>query len=112
MTAKSLGPATLAEAYAAIEGEIAYAKGWEDPTLTDSAGVHSNQEFLSYIRSYTNEALEVGARRPDPYAREFSAHALRKIAQLAIAGMVQNGVLPRSPEDVLKQRHTIEARAK
>lgn len=105
MTAARLAPATRAEIYAAIDGERDYQDGWKDPTLTDSGGLHSNVEFLTYIRSYLNEALEVSARKPDPEARLQNTHALRKIAALAVAAMEQNGVLPRSSADILAQRH-------
>ena len=95
MTANTMPPATRAEVYAAIDGERTYQKKWEDPALTDSGGRHSNVEFLTYLRSYVNEALEVATRKPDPEARVFCTHSLRKIAALAVAAMEQNGVLPR-----------------
>jgi hypothetical protein len=93
------------EIYGAIDGERAYQEGWKDPTLTDSGGLHSNQEFLTYIRSYVNEALEVGCRKPDPFAIEFQRHSLRKIAALAVAAMEQNGVSHRNQADNLKAKH-------
>lgn len=95
MTAKTLPPAPRAEVYAAIDGERDYQRKWENPELTDSNGRHSNVEFLVYIRSYANEALEVASRAPDPEARVQNTHAMRKIAALAVAAMEQNGVLPR-----------------
>jgi len=95
MTAKSLGTASRADVYAAIDGERDYQKKWENPDLTDSGGRHSNLEFLVYIRDYVEEALHVSTRDPDPVAREFTTHSLRKIAALAVAAMEQNGVLPR-----------------
>lgn len=95
MTAKALPPAKRADVYQAIDGERVYQEKWKDPRLTDSNGNHSNVEFLIYIRSYVNEALEVASRKPDPEARAQNTHALRKIAALAVAAMEQNGVLPR-----------------
>jgi len=74
--------------------------------LTDSGGKHSAQEFLTYIESYTREAIEVGCRRPDPEAKEFALHALRKIAALAVAAMEQHGVRERANTDNLKARHS------
>lgn len=91
--------------YDAINKEREYQAGWEDPTLTTSGGQHSIQEFLTYIQSYTNEALEVGCRKPDPTSNEFGLHALRKIAALAVAAMEQWGVRERNPEHNLKERH-------
>lgn len=93
------------EIYKAIDGERAYQDGWKDPTLTTSQGLHSVQEFLTYIESYTREAIEIGCRRPDPAALEHGLHALRKIAALAVAAMEQHGVRERAVTDNLKQRH-------
>jgi len=92
--------------YEAINEERDYQKGWEDSTLTDSEGKHSIQEFLTFIRSYTNEALEIGCRKPDPISNEFGLHILRKIAALAVAAMEQHGVNHRSITDNLKERHS------
>ena len=97
--------ATRQEVYAVIDGERNYQDGWKDPTLTDSQGIHTVQEFLTYIQSYTNEAIEVGCRRPDRVSVEFGLHALRKIAALAVSAMEQHGVRERDPNDNLKQRH-------
>lgn len=96
MTARPLGTALRAEVYSAIDGERDYQRKWEDPNMTDSGGRHSQVEFLVYIQDYVNEALHVASRKPDPEAREFCAHSLRKIAALAVAAMEQNGVRTRS----------------
>ena len=84
-----------AEVYAAIDGEREYQKKWENSELTDSGGIHSNVEFLVYIRDYVEEALHVASRDGDPVVRVKTAHSLRKIAALAVAAMEQNGVLLR-----------------
>lgn len=105
MTAKCLPPATRAEVYAAIDGERTYQEGWKDVDLTDSAGEHSNVEWLVYIRDYAEEALHVSSRKPDPEARIQNTHALRKIAAMAVAAMERNGVLERDPVDILAARH-------
>jgi len=54
--------------------------------------MHSPQEFLTYIRSYTNEALEVGARSNDldGDVRTRQMVLIRKIAALAVAAMEQH----------------------
>lgn len=93
------------EIYKAIDGEREYQEGWRDPLLTTSGGDHSIQEFLTYIESYTREAIEVGCRRPDPAAIEHGLHALRKIAALAVSAMEQHGVRYRASSDDLKVRH-------
>ena len=88
---------TFGDALDAVRGEREYQDALWGPT--DTEGAHSNTEFLVYIRSYTNEALETlsrkGAATAEPEARE----SLRKIATLAIQAMVQNGVTFRSPLD-------------
>jgi hypothetical protein len=95
MTMNSLGGSTRDEAFAAIDGEREYQRKWEDPALTDSGGRHTQVEFLVYIQDYVAEALHVASRKPDPEAREFCAHSMRKIAALAVAAMEQNGVRTR-----------------
>jgi hypothetical protein len=84
--------ATRQEVYEALDGEREYQKKWENPELTDSGGVHTLTEFLVYIQDYTNEALHVASREPDPKSEEFIRHSMRKIGALAVAAMEQNGV--------------------
>jgi len=84
------------EVYSAIDGERDYQRKWENPELTDSGGKHSLTEFLVYIRDYTEEALHVATRKPDPESEEFSRHSMRKIAALAVAAMEQHGAPFRS----------------
>lgn len=105
MTANTLPPVTRYEVYAVIDGERDYQEGWKDPNLTDSGGIHSNVEYLVYIRDYVEEALHVASRRPEPESRVHNTHAMRKIAAMAVAAMEQNGVLPRDRTDNLAQRH-------
>jgi hypothetical protein len=97
--------ATRAEIYAAIDRERDYQDGWKDPTLTTSGGTHSVQEYLTYMRSYVNEALEIGARRPDPAAIDAALHCIRKVAALAVVTMEEHGVRERNPQDNLRARH-------
>ena len=59
---------------------------------TSSQGLHSNLEFLAYIRDYVEEAMHVCSRNADASARDFTQDSLRKIAALAVAAMEQNGV--------------------
>lgn len=93
------------EVYQAIDGERNYQEGWRDPTLTDTGGKHTVQEFLTYIQCYTEEAITVGCKRPDPVAKPLQLHALRKIAALAVSAMEQHGVEYRDLKDNLKERH-------
>lgn len=83
------------EVFAAIEGERAYQETRWNPETTESGGIHSNVEFLVYIRDYVEEALHFASRNPDPQAIDFTKHSLRKVAALAVAALEQNGVVPR-----------------
>lgn len=78
-----------AAVFAAINGE----RDYQDRRWPGSR--HSNVEFLVYIRSYVNEALEFASRNPDLEAAAVCTNNLRKVAALAVAAMEQNGVLPR-----------------
>ena len=81
-----------AEVYAVIDEERTYqSERWNSKTTT-SGGIHSNTEFLVYIKDYVEEALHYACRNPDPDATRFSQHNLRKIAALAVAAMEQNGI--------------------
>jgi hypothetical protein len=86
---------TRAEVYAAIDTERDYQKKWEDPAVTTSGGIHSNVEFLVYMRDYVEEALHYASRNPDPVAGVFTQHSIRKIGALAVAAMEQNGAVKR-----------------
>lgn len=102
---EKLLPATRTAVYSAIDAERQYQEGWKNPDLTDSGGVHSNLEYLVYIRDYVDEALHIASRKPDSEARVQNTHALRKIAAMAVAALEQNGVLLRNTEDNLVARH-------
>jgi len=105
MVARRIDKPTREKIYEAIDKERNYQDGWKDPTLTTSGGLHSNVEFLCYIRDYVEEALHIATRKPDPEANNFCKHSLRKIAALAVSAMEQNGVIFRDTQDNLKERH-------
>jgi hypothetical protein len=78
--------------YLAIEGERAYQdRKWPD-------NLHSTLEYLVYMEDYIAEAKRVLSRRPDPEAKEFALHTVRKVAAMAVAAMEQNGVKTRDVE--------------
>lgn len=89
-------------AYESIDTERHYqAVRWNEET-TETGGKHSVTEFLVFIQDYTNEALHVLTRNPEPQATEEALHIVRKIAALGVACMEQNGSFPRSQEDIEK----------
>lgn len=81
--------------YELINGERDYQdKLWNEHTTT-SGGKHSVTEFLVYIRDYTEEALHILSRNPEPEASERASENVRKIAALAVVCMEQNGAKSR-----------------
>lgn len=86
---------TIEDVFDAIRDEREYQDTLWGPTAT--RGQHTITEFLTYIRSYVNEALETMCRVADDDCREPALHGLRKIATLAVAAMQQNGVECRDP---------------
>lgn len=86
---------TRQEVFALIDGERAYQEiRWNEKT-TPTEGNHSPQEWLTYIRDYTEEALHIGSRESDATARPKQMDIMRKIATLAVAAMENNGAPPR-----------------
>lgn len=77
-------------AYQAIDDERDYqAQKWAS---TPTRGVdHSVAEFLVYMRSHVNEALEHVSRNPDPEASAHALHSVRKVAALAVATLERHG---------------------
>ncbi len=86
---------TFEEAIDAVRGEMEYQEALWGPTET--GGEHSITEFLVYIRSYTNEALETMSRKGEATAVPPTLDTMRKIATLAIKTMVAHGVWARNP---------------
>jgi hypothetical protein len=83
------------EAFEAIRGERRYQdQRWNGQT-TSTGGIHSVTEFLVFIRSYLNEAMEHVSRNAEPDASDHALGIVRKIGGLAVACMEQNGVVKR-----------------
>lgn len=59
-------------------------KVWNDKT-TESGGIHNNTEFLVFVRSYLNKAIDVVSSRPEPEASKEASEILRKIGAMVIA---------------------------
>lgn len=84
--------------FEALADEREYQDALWGPTAT--RGDHTLTEFLTYIRSYVNEGLEVMSRKEDKVAIPDTKHIMRKIGALAVAAMQQNGVARRDPADI------------
>lgn len=79
------------DVYALIDGERTYQDSRWNSATTTSQGVHSPQEWLTFIRDYTEEALHIGCREADQIALEKQMAIIRKIAGMSVAAMEQNG---------------------
>lgn len=82
--------------YSAINVERDYQDQKWNAGTTTTCGIHSNVEFLVFIRDYIEEALHFCSRNGDPLANDFAKNSLRKVAALAVAAMEQNGVIERN----------------
>ena len=84
--------ATRTEVLAAIDGERAYQQNrWGQ----NGGEMHSNLEYLAYIRDYVEEAMHRLSRVADSDALGDTQDSLRKIAALAVAALEVNGVRAR-----------------
>ena len=81
--------------YQVIDGEREYQDQKWCSNSTSSSGVHSNLEFLVYMRDYVEEALHFCSRNGDPKANDFAKDVIRKVTALGVAAMEQNGIAPR-----------------
>ena len=81
--------------YAVIDGERDYQEQrWGNdaaPGRTEADHYHSVTEWLSYIRDYVEEGLNICCRNADPVASEQALHIVRKVAGMAVACMEQRG---------------------
>jgi hypothetical protein len=96
MNRKDWQPQLTREAvYALIDGERAYQdRRWNDDT-TESGGVHSFEEWFTYIEDYVSEAKHILSREPIQTARPKAAAIMRKVAGMAVCAMEHNGAPPR-----------------
>jgi hypothetical protein len=79
------------EVYAALDGERDYQETRWNANTTASKGLHSVTEFLVFMRDYTEEALHVVSRNPEPEASVAALHIIRKVAAMGVACMEQHG---------------------
>jgi hypothetical protein len=85
--------ATRAEVYNAIDSE----RDYQEMRRTRDGGqpAHTPTEFLVYMQSYLNEALEKASRVWGADADPTILDITRKVAGLAVASMEENGAIPR-----------------
>ncbi|QGZ13993.1 hypothetical protein PP939_gp121 [Rhizobium phage RL38J1] len=81
----------------AVREEYEYAAEKWNITTTPTRGEHTTTEYLVYIQDYLREAMTHVTRGADPVANKLALDALRKIANLAITAMIQNGIVERTP---------------
>jgi len=91
--------ADRSEVYNAIDSERDYQDSKWTPEATTTAGQHENPlEWLTYMKNYCEEAINVMCRQAEPGASEFALHTIRKVAALGVAAMEQCGVRTRQTE--------------
>ncbi|QIG69796.1 hypothetical protein EVB81_227 [Rhizobium phage RHph_I46] len=81
----------------AVKEEYDYAKKKWNSETTTSGGNPSPAEFLLYISHYVHLATTHATQVPDPESTRLVQDAMRKIANLAITSMIQNGIVERTP---------------
>jgi hypothetical protein len=89
-------PATREEVFAAINSERAYQDSLWNPETTPTGGVHHIASWLTYMRSYLDEAVNQVSRAPDPMASDAALNTIRKIVGMGVACMEQHGA-PQRP---------------
>ena len=83
------------EVFNVINGEREYQNSVWNPTTTTSDGMHSFEEWYTYIQDYVREAQHILSRKPKQEADLLAAHIMRKVAAMAVCSMEQNGAPPR-----------------
>lgn len=83
------------DVYKAIDSEREYQNSrWSRTPADVAAGhnPHSLVEWFTYMKSYTNEALEILSRNGDPEeASQMALPFARKVAALGVVAMEQHG---------------------
>ena len=85
--------ATRTEVYKVIDGERDYQEMRRDRDGGQPA--HTPTEFLVYMRSYLNEALESASRVWGADADPTILDKIRKVTALGVACMEENGTVAR-----------------
>ena len=79
------------DVYAAIDSERQYQDGMWNSSTTTSGGLHSLEEWVVYMQSYLNQAVEQLSRNPKQIGDPLALHTIRKIATMGVACMEQHG---------------------
>lgn len=73
-----------------IESERAYQNKIWNLNATGTGNLHSNLDFITFIKSYINEAIDIVSRNGEPKASEKAGHILRKISAMALVSVEMN----------------------
>jgi hypothetical protein len=73
-----------------IESERVYQNKIWVYNATETGDLHSNLDFITFIKSYLNEAIDIVSRSAEPDASHKAGHILRKIAAMALASVEMN----------------------
>lgn len=74
----------------ALSTELIYQGATWNENTTNSAGKHSDIEFVVFIDDYLTEATRMVSRNPEPACSEMALENLRKIAGMIYQSSVQN----------------------
>lgn len=69
----------------AIASERIYQEEMWNSKTTTSGGVHNDTEFLVFVRSYLNKAIDTVSTQSEPTASLEASHIIRKIGAMIIA---------------------------
>tara|TARA_E500000081_G_C6084546_1_gene329561 strand:+ start:383 stop:874 length:492 start_codon:yes stop_codon:yes gene_type:complete len=73
-----------------IQSERNYQEKMWNKDTTDSAGFHSESEFIVFMQDYLREAMNTVSRNPEPQASQMASHTVRKICAMALACAEKN----------------------
>ena len=82
---------TRPEVYEALDGERAYQDTRWNSDTTSSGGLHSFEEWFTYMEDYIAEAKHVLSRHVKKDADFVASHIMRKVTAMGVAAMEQLG---------------------
>jgi hypothetical protein len=94
----------------AIETERRYQEFMWNKDTTESAGMHSNSEFLIFIQDYLREAISQVSRKAEPQASIGAAHTVRKITAMCVACAEKNNWEDKFYSSITELNNSIESR--
>lgn len=87
---------STAEVFAAVDGERDYQEARWNPETTESKGIHSFSEWITYMEDYLAEAKHILSREAKQTAEPKAAHIMRKVVAMGVASMEQLGAPERA----------------